>query len=358
MPERVRFGVVGCGSAALPVCAALAESPLAELAQVYDRDPALAADLAERYAAGRAETLDDLLANPGVDAVYIAVPHDALAPLARLALLAGKPALVEKPLALSLAEADELIALAAARGLPLGVFYELRHHAAIVRARGLMLAGAIGRVVAVRIQTLIDKPLSYWHAGYGGRSHNPWRARQAQAGGGVVLMNASHLLDAVWHLTGLAVVSVSAEVGRLLAPGDVEVEDTAVASLRFDNGALGSLTAGAHLAGARLGDEHFDLFGSAGQLRLPDPYGNEPLRLFLRQPWNDLPAGEWLTLPNPPVPVFAHALEDFAQAVRLGQPAPTSGHDARRVLATVLALYASAAEGRAIHTQEPSHANH
>jgi predicted dehydrogenase len=210
----------------------------------------------------------------------------------------------------------------------------------------------------VRIQTLIDKPLSYWQAGYAGRSRSPWRGRRAQAGGGVVLMNASHLLDAVWHLTRLAVTRVAGEAGTLLAPADVEVEDIAVATMRFENGALGSLIAGAHLAGAREGDEYFDLYGSGGQMRLPDPYTDGPLRVFLREAWRDLPAGEWVEVRGAPAPVHQRAVEDFARAVQAGQPAPISGHDARRVLATVLALYASAAEGRAISLEEPAYAGH
>jgi predicted dehydrogenase len=347
-----RFAIVGCGSAALPVCAALAASSIAAVGPVYDANPALAADLAERYGVPAAATLDALLTDPAVDAVYIAVPHDKLAPLARLALEAGKPVLVEKPLAITLADAEALIHLAETQELALGVFYELRHHAAIAYARALVQAGVIGQVQAVRIQTLIDKPLSYWQAGYSGRSVNPWRGQRAQAGGGVVLMNTSHLLDAVYYITGREVVRVSAEVDTRVAA--VEVEDSAAAIFRYDNGALGSLLAGAHLPGAHQGDERFDIYGSDGQLRLPDPYGNDPLQVYVRNAWPafGLPANAWTTLTLPPAPIFSAAVESFARAVRQGQPAPTGGRDARRVLALVLALYQSAAEGRAITLQE------
>jgi predicted dehydrogenase len=340
------------------VCAALAVSPVAALGQVYDRDLALANDLAGQYGGGCADSLEALLEDPDVDAVYIAVPHASLAPTARLALQAGKPALVEKPMALTLAEADELIALAQARSLALGVFYELRYQGAFETAAGMGEQGIIGEVKAVRIQTLIDKPPSYWHAGYSGRSRDPWRARRAQAGGGVVLMNTSHLLDLVAYVTNLTVVRVSGEAANLMAPSDVEVEDTAVASLRFQNGAVGSLIAGAHFAGAGRGNEYFELYGTHGQMRLPDPYVGGPLRVFLREPWRDLPAGEWLELPTPETAVHQRALNDFAQAVKHGRPAPIDGRAARRVLATVLGLYTSAAEGRAVSLEEPVYAEH
>lgn len=343
---KIRFGIIGCGSAAVPVCEAMAASSVAVLARVHDVDLNLARDLGERYGVPYTTQLSELLSDPALTAVYVAVPHYLLYSLAKQTLEAGKHALVEKPLALTLVQADELIALAEARHLALGVFYELRHVPAFIRARALVQAGALGDLIAVRLQTLINKAANYWEVGYSGRSANPWRGEKAKAGGGVVLMNTSHLLDAVHFITGLNVVSVSAEIGTLVAP--VEVEDMAVAALRFNNGALGSLMAGAHIAGAK-GAERFDLIGTQGQLQLPDPYGSDSWQVFLRQPWDDIPANVWQTLPGAKAPVYAEAVEAFARAVQNGEPAPTSGQDARQTLATVLALYQSAEEKRAIN---------
>lgn len=342
MPEAqpVRVGVIGCGTAAVPVCAALAASPLTELAVVQDLNQPLARELAEHYQVPQAETVEQVLEDPGVEAVYIAVPHHWLASLAGQALLAGRHVLLEKPMAIRLADADALIALAEARHRILDVFYEMRHSALYAQARALVQAGGLGEIIGVRLQTLIDKPSAYWQVGYAGRSHNPWRGRRDQAGGGVVLMNSSHALDALRYLTGLDVVSVSAEVGTLVA--GVEVEDTAVATLRFSNGALGSLTAGAHIAGAHHA-ERFDLYGTRGQLQLPDPYGAEPLRVYLREPWEGLAAAQWHTLPSTPAPVYIRAVEAFARTVRHGPPAAAGARDARQTLATVLAIYQSAA---------------
>ena len=338
--SKVGLGIVGCGGAAVPVAQALAGSGVARLAAVYDRNTELARDLGASYGVPCAGSFDALLTNPAVQAVYIAVPHDQLAPLARQALEAGKHALVEKPMALTLADADALIALAEARGLALGVFYELRHTSAHQQARALLQAGTLGAITGVRLQTLIDKAPDYWQRGPTGRTVSAWRASQAQAGGGVVLMNTSHGLDAVRYLTGLEVTRISGEIDTW-TPG-VEVEDTATAALRYDNGAVGSLIAGAHLAGADR-DEATDLYGTQGQMRLPDPYGPGPLRVFLRQAWGDLGAGVWHSLPQTPVNAYARAMDDFAQAVQRDLPAPTSGRDARAVLAIVLGLYQAAA---------------
>jgi predicted dehydrogenase len=354
---RLRFGIIGCGGAALAVAQALAAAERTALAATYDLNPALARDLAEHHGGTAFESLDALLGSPEVDAVYIAVPHYQLAPLAAQALQAGKHALVEKPMALSLAEADALIALADAKGLGLGVNYDLRQAAQAVQARALVQGGAIGTVIGVRCNTLIDKPTSYWQVGYSARYVSPWRATKAQAGGGVVLMNSSHQLDAVRFITGLEVARVSGVVGARVV--DVEVEDTGSASLLYNNGAIGSLFAGAHLAGVEGGSERLELFGREGQLRMPSLYGDDPVQLFLRRDWTlpnaaePLAAGRWHSLPHEPAHIYQGTVEAFARAIQAGQPPSPNGRDARAVLAIVLALYRASDEGSVQVLEQP-----
>jgi predicted dehydrogenase len=344
-PGALRFGIIGCGSASIPVGEAMTTSPWTELVAVYDVNSDLAEDLGARFEARKAETLEALLSDPTVDAVYIAVPHYLLAPLTRRVLEAGKHALTEKPLAISLKEADELIVLSKERQLALGVFYEMRYAAANDKAQELIRSGAIGTVTAIQIQTLIDKKLSYWQSGYMGRSVNPWRGIKAQAGGGVVLMNTSHLLDAITYMTGLHITDISAEIGSLVA--DVEVEDTAAATFRFDNGAIGSLLSGAHIAGAN-DDEYCSIYGAEGQIRLPDPYGTDPLRFYLKRDWNEFEGGQWHTIPGDPVAVYQRAVEEFAQAVQSGGCVPSDAENARYVLSVVLGIYESAKQKKTI----------
>jgi predicted dehydrogenase len=291
------------------------------------------------------QALEDLLNNPMVDVAYIAVPHYLLAPLSRQVLEAGKHALTEKPLAISLEEVDAVISLAARQQRVLGVFYEMRYAPANAPARELIQAGAIGDVVGIQIQTLIDKPLTYWQSGYSARSVNPWRGIKSQAGGGVVLMNASHLLDTISCVTGLRVTRVSAEIGTLVS--NVQVEDMAAATLRFDNGAIGSLMAAAHASGAH-GEECCYLYGTAGQIRLPDPYGSDPLRIYLKQAWGEYAPAQWHSIPTKPVSVHQLAIEDFVAAVQSGGSAAINALATRQVLAVILAIYQSAAENRAI----------
>ncbi|HEX6269548.1 MAG TPA: Gfo/Idh/MocA family oxidoreductase [Anaerolineales bacterium] len=347
MPESksVRFGIVGCGSASIPVCEAIISSPFTELLAVYDVNEELANDISRRFHVQKVETFDELLDNQVIDAVYVAVPHYLLAPLTQQVLVAGKHALTEKPLAITLEEIDELVKLAAERQLALGVFYEMRYAPAHALARELIQAGAIGNIICVQIQTLIDKPLTYWQGGYNGRSMNPWRSIKAQAGGGVVLMNTSHLLDIVFYVTGLVVTSVSAELGTLVV--NAEVEDMASATLRFNNGAIGSLIAGAHISGAH-NEERCFIYGTEGQIRLPDPYGSDPLRIYLKRPSGRFSPGQWHSISTESVPVYQRAIEEYAKALQSGDCVPIDAQAARQVLAVVLAIYRSAAEKRTI----------
>jgi UDP-N-acetyl-2-amino-2-deoxyglucuronate dehydrogenase len=348
-----KFGIIGCGGAAVAAGEAIVASPYAALIMVHDIAETLAASLGQRFQVPFTTQLEAFLATPDLDAVYIAVPHDCLAPLAQRALEAGKHVLVEKPMALTLAEADELIALADRQRLALGVFYEYRLAGPYAQAREIIQAGALGRIIGVRFHTLIDKPMSYWGSGLAGRLANPWRGLKARAGGGVLLMNTSHQFDAVRYITGLEIVSVAAHIATLAAPGEVKVEDSAAVTLRFNNGAVGSVFAGAHIPGASAG-ERCDIYGTDGQLSIPDPYTDDlsdPLRVYLRQPWRDIPAAVWQMRPRSIMPVFSQSIDNFARAVQQGEIPPISGRDGRRVLAVVLAIYEAAAQGRTITIQ-------
>lgn len=343
---KTRFGVIGCGSAAVPACQAFASLPETELVQVHDINAELARDLGERYNVPYTMDLNALLSNTELDAIYVAVPHYLLAGLAKQVLGANKHALVEKPLALTVSEIDELIVLAETKGLALGVFYEMRYADPFRQVREIMAADGIGRIFGVRMQTLIDKKLSYWDVGYSGRSANPWRGEVEKAGGGVTLMNTSHILDALWYMTGLNVTRISAEMGTLVA--QVQVEDTLTATFRFDNGAVGNLFSGAHVIGAHA-DERIEIYGTRGTLRVPDPYNSEPLQLYVREPFGDFAVNTWHTVPREKKNVFECAVRDFANAVQANQPAPINGNDARRVLQIVTGMYRASQEQRTVN---------
>ena len=114
-------------------------------------------------------------------------------------------------------------------------------------ARRLIAAGALGETFGVLLNFFMDKPPSYWIGGFSSRAHSDWRGSREQAGGGVLIMNLSHYVDLIRHLTGLEVEAVSS--GAQSSEQTAEVEDAVSVTVRYANGALGSLFANAALRG-------------------------------------------------------------------------------------------------------------
>lgn len=340
--SAVGWGIVGCGWAAGDMSRAIAALDGSRVVAVFDRDDERARDVAKRYGATAHASLEALLADD-VAVVYVALPHHLLAPTAEQALRAGKHVLVEKPLALDAAAIASLGRLAEEQGRVLAPVFELRAKRVFREARRLVAGGAIGRIDQVRIRTVIDKPSAYWAA-------SPWRATHAEAGGGVVLMNTIHQLDLVLFMTGLEVSSVSAEVDTRTA--EVEVEDSAAAALRFTNGAIGSLVAAAHSPGA-VEEEWIELDGSHGRIDLPHPSGAAADRLciFLRRPWEGVDAGRRVRVDAGEADAYVDYVSEFVAAVRGEGEPPASADDAAAAVATLNALYASAAEGRRVSVE-------
>lgn len=349
----LRFGLVGCGGAAADLCRAVDALDWVRVVAAHDRVESAARRLAAPRGARVHVDLPALLANPAVDVVYVALPHDRLAGAAEEALRAGHHVLVEKPMAIDPGDVHRLDRLARVSGLVLGAVFELREVTAIREARALVEGGAIGQIESVRIRTVIDKPATYWQTGLAGSVADGWRASLARAGGGLLLMNAIHQIDLVRFLTGQEFVRATAETATWTP--SIEVEDAAAAVLRLSGGAIVSLAAAAHSAGATL-EERIELDGRLGRLDLPDPYGDGTLRVYLRRPWSDLAAGEWTDIPAIRRDPYVELIRRFAAAVTAGPEVATDlpgARDAAAALSTVRAMYRSAVSGRAEPVDAP-----
>ena len=346
--NAVRFGIVGCGGAAVDVARAIDAVAGATVIAVHDRDPARAQAIGGPRGATVHRTLRGLLADTTVDAVYVALPHDRLAATAVEALRAGHHVLVEKPVATRLASIATVRAASVASDRRVGVVFELRHVPTVVEATRLVRAGSIGRVRSIRIRTLIDKPASYWSSGPTGTVLDAWRASLRRSGGGVVLMNAIHQLDLVRVITGFDARRVAA----LATAGvdGVEVEDTAAAVIDYGEGVAGSLAAAAHAPGYR-DAETIEIDGDDGAIRLGDPYETSPtIESFVRRrpddPEPDEIVGRWVRSTPPAVDPWVVTVAAFVDAIRDGREPEPGIDDAEIALATVLAIYRSARTGR------------
>ncbi|MDP7631447.1 MAG: Gfo/Idh/MocA family oxidoreductase, partial [Candidatus Latescibacteria bacterium] len=215
---------------------ALASHPRSELVAVADLDTVAARRLVDEQDHGSAPTvfasLDEMLdGSPRLEAVIIATPHHLHAPMSLAALEAGLHVYVEKPIAIRISDADRMVEAALQRQRVLAVGHQYRTYPGNARLKQLIEADEIGSVQRIVWQWLDTRPESYY-------DRDPWRSSWAHAGGGVLLNQASHDIDLLCWLFG-----PPAEVSATLMNRGHrhEVEDTALATVRFTSGALASL---------------------------------------------------------------------------------------------------------------------
>lgn len=231
--ERCGWGVVGAGWVARDhVLPAIAADPAAHLVGVHDRDPAALQALDP--GAPAFDDLIDLLAAPGLDAVYVATPNHAHAPVVAAVAAAGIPVLCEKPLAHDVPSAKEIVA--ATDGLLAGTAFDQRFHPAHEVMAGMVAAGDLGVVTTVRIVYGCWLPPD-WATPIGGRDN--WRVDPARAGGGAMIDLAPHGIDLTGRLLGEDVVDlVALTATRVHDYVDRTADDTAVLVGRTASGTL------------------------------------------------------------------------------------------------------------------------
>jgi UDP-N-acetyl-2-amino-2-deoxyglucuronate dehydrogenase len=230
--RRVRTGLVGCGKVAHIHAEALAALPEGELVAVQDNDGARAAAFAARYGAAAFDDVAAMVAQARLEAVIVCTPHPAHAAPAIAAMEAGAHVLVEKPLASTLADCDRMIAAAVRYNVRLGLVSQRRFFEPIVRMKAAIGAGKIGTPVLGSVVMLSWRDEAYYRS-------DPWRGKWSTEGGGVLINQSPHHLDMLQWFMG-PVEEITGCWGNLNHPY-VEVEDTALAMIRFRSGGLASI---------------------------------------------------------------------------------------------------------------------
>jgi predicted dehydrogenase len=229
----IKTGLIGCGKVAEIHATALKALPQSQFTAVCGTKPERTRAFAARYGVKPYDDLPKMLAESGVQAVCICTPHPRHADPAVLCAAAGVHILIEKPLASSLADCDRIITAANASGITLGVFCQRRFYEPCQRIRRAIDAGKIGRPVLASVTLYGWRDQKYY-------ASDPWRGSWAGEGGGVLVNQAPHQLDLLsWYMGPLA--ELSGYWANLNHPY-IEVEDTAVAIVRFQSGALGQVT--------------------------------------------------------------------------------------------------------------------
>ena len=233
MKETVKFGILGCGAIADYHAKAIMSLKNAELVGVSDNNSERAAMFAKIYGIKTYTDYDEMLADSEIDAVCICTPSGMHAQNSLEALAAKKHVVVEKPMALTTADADKMIRACKESGCILTVICQLRFSDGVRKLKALIEEHAFGTL------GLCDLYMKYWRSPryYGGSS---WRGTRQMDGGGALMNQGIHGVDMLLYLLGDAKL-LSAKVKTLYH--DIEVEDTAVAMLEFENGALGVIEA-------------------------------------------------------------------------------------------------------------------
>ncbi|MEZ4663102.1 MAG: Gfo/Idh/MocA family oxidoreductase [Caldilineaceae bacterium] len=334
----IRFGLIGCGRVAPRHAQSIQQVPQATLAAVADIKASRAQNFAAEYGAESYTDYRALLDRTDIDAVSICVPSGLHAAVTLDALDAGKHVLVEKPIALTLEDADRMIARAQEKGLKLAVVLQNRYNSPMQTLRRLIDDGGLGRLHLGAACVRWYRPQSYYE--------DEWHGTWAMDGG--ALMNQSiHHIDALQWFMG-PVQAVSAYTATLAH--QMEAEDVGVVALRFAGGALGTIE-GSTLTWPQNLEGSVALFGQHGSVKIG---GTALNRIVLWKVDGQLEQeAEILTAQRvdpPSVYGYSHkaVIEDFTHALLDNRPPGTPGEEARKSVELVLAIYESARLGKEI----------
>jgi 1,5-anhydro-D-fructose reductase (1,5-anhydro-D-mannitol-forming) len=292
--NSIRWGMIGCGD----VCEVKSgpgfyKAAHSTLLGVAARDPAKVRDYAARHGVPRMyRSAEDLLRDPEIDAVYIATPPASHKPLALAAARAGKPVLLEKPMALRFAECEEIIAEFNRLDRKLFVAFYRRAMPRFLKIKEWIDTGAIGDVRCVGVvQHLPPAPEELSPATL------PWRLKSEIAGGGKFLDMGVHMLDFFDFVLGPIeeVHGIATNQGGLY-----DVEDTVTAAWRHAGGVLGT-GSWSYVCGNKV--ERVWIVGARGRIDF-EFFADTPLRLTTAQ------GAQELAIPNPP-----HVHQPFIQTV-------------------------------------------
>lgn len=335
----IHVGLIGAGNISDTHAAAAAAIDGVRVAAVCGRTREKADRLAARFGAAAYDDLDRFLDHRSMDLVVIGSPSGLHAEQGIAAAKHGLHVLTEKPIDISTARADRLIAEARRAGVTLGVIFQDRMKPDVRRLKTLLDAGRLGTPILASASVRWHRPPEYYKA-------SAWRGTQALDGGGALMNQGVHTVDLLLWLFGPVRRVFGKTATRLHA---LEVEDTAVAVLEFTSGAIGTLEAA---TAAYPGyPRRIELTGSEGTVRLE---GDRLAAIDLRSgaegdaATDSTPVSAAATSPVV-TDVTAHraVFEDFIAAIARGGQPCCDGAQGRRSVEVIEAIYRSSS------TQQP-----
>ena len=346
MAEQVCFGIIGCGVIGPTHAKAISGLPDARLVAVADVVAEQAQQLADRYGATPYTNVQEMLDCEQLDVVNVCTPSGLHGDVACQAMRSGRHVIVEKPMEISHGAIEQMLRVQQESGVKMAVISQHRFDPATRQVFELVQLHAFGRLVLGNAQIPWWRSQKYYDSG-------AWRGTWALDGGGVLMNQGIHSIDLLQWLLG-PVRTVYAYTDTLAHR--METEDVAVAVLRFDNGALGTLagTTGAYPGmGARI-----EVYGDRGSAVLADdrlaslqlwtqgdavsPYGTSAAqRAETVVGEADLPSA---ARDPAAIDIASHAAQiaDMMQAIREDRPPLVDGEAGRRPVEIILGVYESA----------------
>jgi UDP-N-acetylglucosamine 3-dehydrogenase len=332
--QAIRVGLIGLGEVGQHHLEGYLSTPKARLVAVADLSGPLVTSAVERSGARGYADHRDLLADRDVEAVDVALPHDQHLPVVLEALASGRHVLVEKPMAMTVRQCDEMLSAARAADRVLSVSHNQIFFEPHERALELIDAGAVGRPMMVRLRL-----------GVGGR-YPGWRRDPVRAGGGLLFDAGVHRFYMARALLGnpIAVEAMT----DVPSPGR-QSEGVSVVVCDFGDGRYAVIDANYDNPEGTF-DDRIEIAGERGLLALAgceaafEGFTSDPPLRW----WHD---GTWEVVRTSDMDWAGSvraAVRDFVDAILVGRPPRVSGEDGRAVVSMIEAAYESARTGRRV----------
>jgi len=340
------FGVVGCGMIAHFHARAIADIRGAKLVAGFDTVPAAADKLAEATGCKPYYKLKDMLADPAVDVVTIGTPSGAHMEPAVAAARAGKHVIVEKPLEITLRRCDRIIRECEKAGVVLSTIFPSRFHESSVEMKRAIDAGRFGRLTVGDAIVKWYRTQTYYDSG-------DWRGTWELDGGGALMNQAIHSVDLLAWLMG-PVAEIRAQTA-LLAHKRIAVEDVAMATLRFANGAMGIIEASTAIYPGYL--KRIEIHGSDGSAVMEEEdlikwdFAKKNRRdAAIHKRMSQQISGGGGAADPAAIGHHGHTrqFQDVLKAIKKGTSPAIDGAEGRRSVEIILGIYKAAETGRAV----------
>ena len=344
MSGKIQWGVIGSGGIAKrrTIPEGITKARNAKLSVVFDIDQQVNAEVAKEFGAEQAASIDELLGTD-IDAVYVATPAGVHAEQVRACAKASKHVLCEKPLGMTVAEAESMIELCRQRQVMLGCAFMMRFVAQHQMALQMVKEGRLGRPVYARAQ------LSCWYPPIDGA----WRQDPATGGGGALIDMGGHCIDLLEMFFG-EIARVSCFINNCIH--DYKAEDSATAMLFFENGALATVDTFFCIPD-NSSKNVLELYGSKGSILAQGTIGQGPagrMMAFLEKEGKDYdaqqarPKAEGMAIEPESVNTYQAEIEEFSQAIIDKRESVISGKLGLRSQKILTACYESVQVGKVI----------